>query len=397
MIGSTQEALFQLQGSGKLKQKIRRRKAGVSAVIGTVIMFSILFTVGFGYFYSITQGQQIYQKTVQSMNSGVIQESEESLVLTPSVANNILQITVNNTGITATINGYWIINNTLTQYLTGAASNPPLPYVVGQGKYVTLSGGNYMRGSQYLIKVLTSRGSIFTAVYPPTAVSLASQALSSGALGDIYIAFNSYTYYNITTSNCPLQGQSVGSSGTSSGYCLSSGLSAFTIPASDPYSVAFGITMTNLNSAHNSIVLDQYTLLYEAFPHENSNLASSFEPWFVVSNETSGGSNVILEDYSPITLPYNAAVTVVFGAANCVPESPGPNVPGNSCVAVAVSNSPLQLSPFTLLKNLNPGFATTVFIMSHGWELQPPVSISSLSYSGANYGQNLPYVSTLYI
>jgi hypothetical protein len=37
--------------------------------------------------------------------------------------------------------------------------------------------------------------------------------------------------------------------------------------------------------------------------------------------------------------------------------------------------------------------------MTHGWEMHPGINLNKLSYTGinaTNYGQNLPYVSTVY-
>ena len=227
--------------------------------------------------------------------------------------------------------------------------------------------------SRTLNKAITQKGNTRIALLPQpqTSSDLAFQALTSGALGDLYLSFNSYTYYQIQSCN------------SSSGYCLATpGSLAFTIPSSLSY-VAFSITMTDLNPQHASIVLDQFTLIYQNSFYGDQNLHVNLIPWYVVSNQ----SNKLLNTYTPIILNYSVPTTVVFASTTCVNAAAGPNF-GSPCTSL--KSAGIQ-SP-----SMNPGTISTVFIMTHGWELAPPFSLSSLSYNSANYGQNLPYVSTLY-
>ncbi|MDG6999679.1 MAG: hypothetical protein JRN15_11250 [Nitrososphaerota archaeon] len=340
----------------------RNKRRALSSIVGGIIIFGMIFTVGFGYFYSVTQAQQAYQKTIMSYQQSSIQQAEESLLITPSATGNLLQLTVNNTGVGTNIVGYWIINNTMTLYYS-TNSTPALPIFLSQGATTNVTNIVITTGTEYLIKVLTSRGSIFTATYPSAAVSLASQALSSGAIGDLYLTFHSFTYYKIE------------SCGSSSGYCLGTSGSAFVIPAGDG-NIAFSVTLTNLNNEHYSIVLDQFTLIYQNSFYGNNH--QNFYTWYVVSNDSSD----ILSTYTPIIVPYDTPTTVVFASGNCIKASTGPN----DCSS---SFSP-QSAPS------NAGSISASLIMSHGWEVLPPVSLSSLTYSSSNYGQDSPFVSTLY-
>ncbi|MHB2036552.1 MAG: hypothetical protein ACYCPW_07395 [Nitrososphaerales archaeon] len=376
----------------KLRRRIvsgrkNRGKKAVSSILGGILVFGILFTVGLTYF---TTAQQDY-KNLSTVASQKIQEQFSITVETASDGN--LAINVSNTGsITIAIASIVVTNETAApaEVFAIAASpttldtsspqlSPTIAINPGNSSYATLKGQSidthvkYDSPDMYKIQVITQRGSIQTAIFPQpqTSSDLAYQALTSGALGDLYLSFNSYTYYQIQTCN------------SSSGYCLATpGSLAFTIPSSLS-TLAISITMTDLNAQHASIVLDQFTLIYQNSFYGDQNLHVNLIPWYVVSNQ----SNKLLNTYTPIILNYSVPTTVVFASTTCVTAAAGPNF-GNPCSTLRSAG--IQ-SP-----NMNPGTISTVFIMTHGWELAPPISLSSLSYSSANYGQNLPYVSTLY-
>lgn len=315
----------------------------------------MIFTVGFSYFYSVTQSQQVYQKAIISYQQNVAQQSEESLLLSPSATGNLLQIGVNNTGIGTSIVGYWLINNTMTLYYDSTNSTPTLPLFMSQGTEANLTNIKITTTSQYLIKILTSRGSIFTTTYPTAAVSLAAQALSSGAIGDLYLTFDSYNWYTVDTCG--------------SNYCLDNQGSGFSIPVSTAVCsscyTAFSISITNLNANQENITLDEYTQIM-FFWGQGSSFRT--QPWYIVDNT----SDTISSTYSPITLYYNQAKTIVFASGTA----------GSfSRLSFSGNNAP------------NSGTTSQTFIVSHGWKGLPS-SEYTIPYS--NYGQNSPYVSTLF-
>ena len=369
----------------RAKVGARRRKAAVSSIIGGLIIFGIMFTVGFGYFYSISQDNALYQRAVMQYDSKQLQMDRESLTISAQVVSGSLEVAASNTGPEPSVVIAYMVTNSsdgaLIQFENGTGSTPPLPYSIEPGGSADFTGIPYVSGWSYLIKVLTQDGNVFSTIYPGPSVNLADQALTSGALGDLYLDFRSFQYYNVTGgsgSTCP-QGSPY------SGYCLSAALPAFTIPsqvAANP--LAFGITITNLNPDHYSIVLDQFTLIYETSFH-GKNGQANFLSWYVISNESTSGHNAILSEYQPIILNYNIPTPVVFASSQCLKASQGPLTENSNCGGLGLQ------APGT-----SAGTIDTVFIMTHGWEIAPPVSMSSLTYAGANYGQNLPYVSTLY-
>ena len=342
-------------------------------------MFGILLTVGFGYFYSITQGQQYYQLTLKQQNLATSQKNAESLIMTSAIVSNQIQVTIYNVGISANITSLFVNDNSTgtSQYVSLSGGR-----LVPQGGSTNIGGITYVPGNNYLIKALTARGNVFETTYPPLSASLATQALTSGSLGDIYMAFNTYSYYNVTSgSPCPASG------GTYSGYCLSKGLPAFTIPSSiSSNPIAFSVTMTDLNTAGASIVLDQFSLMYENLVSA-PNGKNPFIPWYVITNSSTSSHNAILNTYAPLILKYDVPTTVVFASLSCMPTTTGDGP--NDCGS----------NPFTInAPGQSPGTVTPVFMMMHGWEVANNTSINlgTLTFASENYGQNMPYVSTLY-
>jgi hypothetical protein len=353
----------------------RRRRSAVASVIGGVIVFAILFTVGYAYFLT---AQQDY-KSIQNSSSAA---NQEIFSVTGSLATGNVSVYIKNSGpITITIETIITVNQTAgsgfgkTYVLDNDSTNPSLnyhkqmPFSLNTQTTSKLINTTVPLGqSTFLIEAITARGTIATATIsdtPSPASELALQALSSGSLGDIYISFNSFTYFTVTDS-C----------GSSSKYCLGSSGSGFDIPAGIG-NIALAVTVTDLNAQQASIVLDQFTLIYQNSFYGNNH--QNFIAWYIISNQ----SNYISKSYTPIILPYDVPTTVVFASANCVNAAAGPNDCGGSFFTPVSSPSAAN----TISANL---------IISHGWELQPPISLNSLSYSTSNYGQDSPYVSSLY-
>ncbi|MEM3267683.1 MAG: hypothetical protein QXR69_03225, partial [Conexivisphaerales archaeon] len=179
------------------------------------------------------------------------------------------------------------------------------------------------------------------------------------AIGDLYLRFSSYTYYTVVSCQSSLSG--------SSGYCLNQQGPAFTIPVNtikNSY-VAFSVQVTNLNPNQLTITLDQYSLLLQNFFTGSSSFPNTF--WYIITNKTdSSGNNVIMSQYTPVVLPYNVPVTIIFASQNSG--------------SFALPNG--QFSP-------KSGTIAQCFIVAHGWEGIPQSQTP-------NYGQNMPYVTTLY-
>src|SRR5256885_16935971 len=159
----------------------------------------MLFSVGTGYFLFINTMNSFYVKNLSDRTSAMQAQLNEILQVSTGAAsgNNHLTLTVTNKGPTD--------SNITAVYVTGPASafytygigfssntTPALPIGAGQGGSATVDTGIVIQtGGAYKLKVVTQRGNTFSATYPQTAVSLASQALASGAISDIYLQIHS--------------------------------------------------------------------------------------------------------------------------------------------------------------------------------------------------------------
>ena len=332
----------------------------MAGIIASVLLFAMLFTVGTGYFLFINTMNSFYVKNLSDRTSAMQAQLNEILQVSTGAAsgNNHLTLTVTNKGPTD--------SNITAVYVTGPASafytygigfssntTPALPIGVGQGGSATVDTGIVIQSGVYTLKVVTQRGGSFSATYPETAVSLASQALASGAIGDLYLQFHSLTWYKVVTCNGTQQ-------------CLQRQGIGFAIPASSSNSpIAFSIRVTNLNSLQQNITLDQYTLLTEYVPPApgaGGGTARSYA-WYIVSNSTN-----VLSAYSTFTLLYGRTVTLIFA-----------------------SSSAATLTPYA--PGISSGTITYGFVVTHGCQAIRQVNCQPSNF---NYGQVAPYVSTLY-
>jgi hypothetical protein len=379
----------------------RRRKRGIAAVIGGVIVFAIMFSVGYAYFLTA----QLDYKSLQSSN---VLANEETLFVTGGVYQGNLTAQVRNAGpITITITSIVIVDQTSgTNYgKTWVLGNNPstpaenyhnqFPFSLNSQAISNNVTTPVVAGTDYyLVEAITSRGTIATATIssnPAPASQLALQALTSGALGDIYLNFNSYTFYTVsnTVTGCPTTPKY-------SGYCLTQIGPAFAIPCSNYCSanLAFSVSVTNLNSQQGEIVLDQFSMLYQTFTAQANTKGTPY-PFFIISNQSNAGeteTNAIYSNYTAVVLQYNKPQTLVFASANCLNlvTSEKQMNDGSACSG---------FTPFSFPTNAGvaSGVTATVFMMSHGWEVSDGTALSSLNPTNTNYGQTSPYETTVYI
>jgi hypothetical protein len=332
----------------------------VAAIIGAVLLFAMVFSIGEGYFLFINNVNTFYVKTLSDRTSAMQAQLSEILQVVSAAGNsNHLTITVTNIGpIDANITDVLVIDpgNTLYTYGIGFSSNttPALPVSVRQSGSATVDTGIVIVGAgTYTIKVLTQKGNAYSANYPQSPVSLAENALASGAIGDLYIAFHTFTWYKVATCNVNQK-------------CLQKQGNGFALPAASTTSpIAFSMLVTNLNSLRQNITLDKYTLMTEfvpPVPGYGGGSANSYA-WYIVSNTTD-----VISAYSPFTLFYNKPVTLFFASA-----SAGLLLPYAPVIAA--------------------GTTTYGFLVSHGCQAIKQANCQSTT---DNYGQVAPYVSTLY-
>ena len=339
----------------------------------------MLFTTGLGFFLFVNSQNLLYSKSLVSRTNDIQSSVGENLVVAGSTTLGNISFSVTNVGgVPSTVVGVIVINGSgyvLAYYnstMGGLQPSLPLSLNPGSASVTLTTSAIYRSGENYTIKVITQLGNVFTAIYPPTNQDLAARALSSGAIGDLYLSFGSYAYYDVV------------SCGTStSGYCLSSQGSAFTIPSSfmNANSAAFSVTVTDLNPNEENIVLDNYSLILQFWSSGGNNF--KFSSWYIVSNQSIN----INATTSPLTLQYDVPTVIVFGS--CAPGSFQPLQFGTDCKVNGFKQAIPDNPP-------SPGSTAAVFIVSHGWLGYTINQITGSNPPVQNYGQNSPYVTTLY-
>ncbi len=340
------------------------RKA-TAGIVAAVILFAMLFTVGTSFFLFINSGNLLYVRSLAVRTNAVHASLNELLTVTTLLVNsNHVGFFVNNTGgLNANLTAVWVLDSSSSLLrcdgrglpsVSCGNSSPALPVAVNSGQSSSKIDTGYVYSSGTLVvKVFTERGGVFSASYPPTPPTLVTNALTSGALGDVYLNFNTYSYYSIST--C----------GANS--CLTKQGLAFGVPhLATSSNIAFGVRVTNLNAQQKVITLDQYAALIHYLPPAPGTGGGTARgyTWYIISNTT----NVISNTFVPIVLNYNQPQTIIFATS-----SPG----SFTGYAPAIAANTIVL----------------ISMLFHGCETTVPGSCTSSTY---NYGQNVPLVTTLY-
>ncbi|QQG49297.1 MAG: hypothetical protein HY247_03025 [archaeon] len=384
-----------------MKIKLRRgqRVRGVAGIIAAVILFALIFTVGLGFYLSVNTNNALLQGAQQARFLNQQAALSENLVLATQIdpiTNDLQFMATNRGGVATTIVAAFVTDASNVVTSETASSSPPFPpvttSVLGNSSFIDTGVPciiTIASSPNCLLKVVTSRGNVFVQTYPPTPVQAALNALSSGAIGDLFLNQNSFIFYTVQTPaqnpTCPAANVAT----DTSGFCLSAAFSsAFTINSAlyantgPTYSgLAFSITVKNLNSLHKNLVLDENTVLEMFTPHGASGFGLLY--WYLVS--TSG--SVILDHYTPIVLQYNKPVTLTFASSGGANPYPVCQQGGSGCRTV----SQVGIGQITTgSSSITPPADLLVFILSHGCEGTNQASCAATS---ANYGQNLPYVT----
>ncbi|MDG6907120.1 MAG: hypothetical protein JRN20_15205 [Nitrososphaerota archaeon] len=363
--------------SSRLK---KGRRQGIAGIIAAVVLFAMLFTVGLVYFLNVNSGNQLFSLSFNQRATNLQNKQSENLAVSVFLdSTGYIEASVKDTGVTTvSVVGLYVVNqnNAMTYcdfsgsagYVNAAAcpSQPDKPIVLVPGQtsqtYSTGVGCNLELGPSCSVKALTSQGNIFIGYYPPYNASLPPviTAIAEGAFGDLFLQFKTYKWYSVipcTTS--------------SSGYCLSNPLPGFQIPAASAQSpMAFSVTVTNLSPEKLTITLDYETSIYQFFAQGSSFRTAG---WYILSN--SSDTNID-KTYSEVSIAYDQNLTLLFGNGET-----NQGTPQQYFTPQGLGGS----------NGVQAGQIASVFIFAHGWEGVKPGSIKS-----TNYGQNIPFVTTLY-
>ena len=195
------------------------KKKAVSAILGAIMLFAMLLTIGSTYFYVITQDQKTLQNSIsQNQNNFQNIQSQEHLSVYGISQSGELAFYVNNTGIGVSITSYWILNQTAgsvleycpspPQYCSGSlvpssTQNTNIPFNIGQGQSRTFNDSNLTpaiimpANGKYVIKVLTKDGTASLGTYPSQQLTATSvNSLVAGGFGSLEMAFASFSWYS---------------------------------------------------------------------------------------------------------------------------------------------------------------------------------------------------------
>jgi hypothetical protein len=297
------------------------KNKAVAAVVGGVILFAMIFTIAFAYFYTLNQDQQFLQAASKQSANFQAQRNQENLYSLGSVVGGNLTYSVNNTGIATVLVGYVLTDQSgkiLAQQNGGSAIGAALcstkaatvPCAVNAGGSATfVTKVVYSSGSYYTMKVFTSRGTTVVGTYPThtlTSVSITSQ-IASG-LGSLEMIFSSFTFYGYTTTS------NVCVSGYPCNIALSSAQPAAITPkGSTP--IVFSVQITNNDPSAGTIVIDSHTDLW-TFLSCGAGCGTQSLLGFYVMNVLPNGTIIsrTQNSFTPITIPYGSTRLVYFGS-----------------------------------------------------------------------------------
>ena len=397
------------------------RKKAVSAVIGGVILFAMIFTVAFGYFYTMNQDQHVLQAAARQSANLQAQRNQENLYSLGADIGGNLTFSVNNTGIATVLVGYVLTDqsgNVLAQQNGGPATSAPLcstktasvPCSVnagGSASFVTKIG--YSSGDYYTMKVFTSRGTTVVGTYPThTITSLSVSTQIASGLGSLEMIFSSFTFYGYTTST------SVCAAGYPCNIAFSSAQPAAITPcgpfqsstkscSSAPY-IVFSVQVTNNDPSAGTIVIDSHTDLW-TFLSCGSGCGSQSLLAFYVMNVLANGTitSRTQNSFNPIMIPYDATKTIFFGSScdlsicsSYTPQSISDSIGEHdvfmifSGALVSASNSTLysQNLPYsaTFTSDNIAGFSETPTTCGNGSSTSFSLTVSNSNWTPAGDG-----------
>ena len=184
---------------------VRRRKRGVAGIVAAVLLFAMLFTTGTAYFLFVSAQNQVYSQSLINRENAAQNKMNEVFTVTPTTSStNTLGFTLQNTGnIPITVASLLLMDSAhdvlgLYNATSATQTAPALPYSVNTGTTSTFidTGYSYIKGDNYLMEVITQRGSTQTVAYPPDLPNYVKQAQASGSLT---VDMSTFKWIQVTT------------------------------------------------------------------------------------------------------------------------------------------------------------------------------------------------------
>lgn len=187
-------------------RSLRNSRKGVSGLIAAILLFAMLFTTGAAYFIFTTDTYYGLQDAARTALQRDIERDSESLeVSTLKLADNDLGVTISNVGsVPVQVVEIMVMNSNGS--LIKDIQGPTLPITFNPDELTsTTIDTNYtvVSGSKYSTKVITSRGTMISSVYPPASYNITNVVSSeiSKAIGAVSMDTTSLQYSQDVGSN----------------------------------------------------------------------------------------------------------------------------------------------------------------------------------------------------
>lgn len=283
-------------------QQSRGRKA-ISGIIGAVILFAMLFTVGSSYFLYVNSQNNSYIRSLGSRAAVAQSSIQESLTLDIGLnATNYLQFTITNTGgVDANVTSAFLQDATGNIHCYGRGlpspcntpsnTDPPLPISINVESTTSevVTGFLYINGT-ITVKLITAAGNVFSAQYPPELNSLARVSGVTNGIGSFGLVFNSFKYYFVDSYN-------LGSGYNIGGYFGSE------IP--NGKDSLFSLKVTNYDPYGRAVLLDERSALL---------LGGTGNNFFYINGDIVNytTNQVGAQAFTNLTIPYGATALLNF-------------------------------------------------------------------------------------
>ncbi len=388
----------------------RRNKKGVSEIVSGVILFSMFTVLVFGYFYTTIQDQQVQIKYQLQGNNLQIQQTQERFTVFGIASNGNLAFYVNNSGAAITVEEYWIFNATNDVVLQQESANTlpqALPFNVAQGgSYLFSSTGFKILNSnqQFLIKVLTARGTTAVGIYPSQILTSQSvYSLVADGFGSLGMTFSSFNWYDYV-SGPPSQDSdgdynemcmsAVQCSGGSWQVDVAHPHSGSLLPSGQNYTndgcsycgvmvpIVFSVNITNNDPEQQNIVITSESNLWviqvcdTGATIQNCPNSNPIYVFYVLNIGANGAiQSTSKGSFAQIVIPYGVTKTIFYGSAYDLMLHKYQEISLSSDDSILPGNNLAYYGEFG------------VFLLFAGTRISPSTNIV--------YGQNLPFESTI--
>jgi len=171
-------------------KSLKNSRKGVSGLIAAVLLFAMLFTTGATYFVFTADTYFGLQDAARSALERDIERENENLdINTLELTDNDLGVSIKNIGsVPVQVIQIMIINSNGT--LLKNIQDPTLPITFNADELITTiidTNLTILSGAQYSTKVITDRGTMISANYPPESSNITSVVSSeiSKAIGSV--------------------------------------------------------------------------------------------------------------------------------------------------------------------------------------------------------------------